>query len=234
MIIVPGEANVTVPANMSAIDNYWLECNKGTEVRVFDTYDWEFKPEFNPSNKGPKVPPSIVQMIGGNSTGGATLKKPKAGWDNPALGPIFLTRNELLPDPPVTTPGGNMTFTSDLPSGSTSSAAQNTAKSNKGAIIGGVVGGICVAAVVVGVLIFFLKRRQKSNQALSTAELQGAELRPELQGNHVYAGPYNTPQELQGYEPQEMGVAPGGHYAPVKPEEQQEAVFVDHISPHSH
>ena len=78
-IIVPGETNVTV-ANQTTpegdIDTFWLECNTGTKVHVFDTFDWEFKSEFDPSNKGSKDPPSIVKLVGGNSTGGATVSHP--------------------------------------------------------------------------------------------------------------------------------------------------------------
>ena len=243
-IIVPGEANVTVSNQTTTegtIDKYWLECNKGTQVHVFDTYDWEFKPEFDPDNKGSQVPPPIVKLVGGNSTGGATLQKPKAGWDTPALGPIFLTRNELLPDLPTTSPGLNFTSPTNLPSVSTSGGAKNTPKSNKGAIIGGVIGGICVVAFAVGALIFFLKKRQKSNQVESRVELQGADLSAELQGissyhhpgpyNH-HPGPYNTPHELHAQVPHEMSAA--GNYIPMKPEGQEETILVDHISPPPH
>ena len=205
-IIVPGEANVTVSnqtTTTGTIDKNWLECNKGTKVHVFDTYDWEFKPEFDPDNKGSKVPAAIVKLVGGSATGGATLHQPKAGWDSPALGPIFLTRNELLPDLPITTTGLN----------STSSAAPDTAKSNNSVIIGGVAGGFCALALAVGTFIFFWKKRQvsgKSSQGESiaefTAELHAADFRAELPWKDHQPDHYNTPHELDAYEPQEMGV----------------------------
>ena len=190
-IIVPGETNVTV-ANQTTpdgkIERFWLECNRGTKIHVFDTFDWEFKSEFDPNNKGSKVPPAIVKLVGGNSTGGATVTQPKAGWDNPSLGSIFAIRNEPPTDVP-TAPG----------------TGQNTAQSKKGAIIGGVIGGFCVVALVVSVLIFFRKKRGESSPGESRAaelqeavhrvelqeivhrvELQGIDLRPELEdnGNH--------------------------------------------------
>ena len=122
-IIVPGGANVTV-SNMTTtegtIDTFWWECNKGTKVHVFDTYDWEFKPEFDPDNKGSGVPPLIVKLVGGSNIGGATLNQPKAGWDTIALGPLFSTRNQLPPDLKITHP--------------TSLGSEN---SKKGPIIGG-------------------------------------------------------------------------------------------------
>lgn len=198
-IIVPGEANVTVSNQTTTdgkTDNFWLECNKGTKVQVFDTYDWEFKPEFDPLNKGPKVPPTIVKLIGGNDTGGATLNQPEAGWDIPALGSIFLTRNQIPLDL------SNTTFHTSFPSGSTLGEAQNTAEPNKGAIIGGVTGGICVIALTMGVLIF-LKKRQRSSPE-PRAELQHTDLKVELQGNHYN----NTPHELHAYEPPEIASAP--------------------------
>ena len=190
-----------------SIDNYWLQCNKGTKVRVFDTYDWEFKSEFDPDNKGSKVPSAIVKLVGGNEAGGATLKKPKAGWDNPALDPIFSIRNELpLPDLSPT-PGLNTTL---------ATATGEPQPANKGAIIGGAVGGICVVAVAVGVSIFFWKvHRKPSQEGPSGSELQGADSRAELYGNYSQ-GLYNAPHELYAYEPHEMDVAVVGHYAPGK------------------
>ena len=214
--------------NKTATDvAFWTECNKGTKVHVFDTYDWEFKPEFDPDNKGPKVPPSIVELVGGNDTGGATLNQPKAGWENSDLGDIFSTRNQLLQDPPSQSPSPP-----NAPGGSTS---------NKGAILGGVIGGICVLAVSILIIMFFWKCK-KSGQAdfqaelegppsraelrgahlrvelqgaELRAELQGAELRAELQGNYNHLGPYNTPH---AHEPQDMTGAAGGHDTPVQPQ----------------
>ena len=195
------------------IDKFWFKCNKGTKVRVFDTYDWEFKPEFNPDNKGSKVPPPIVDLVGGSDTGGATLKQPAAGWDNPALGSIFSTRNQLpLPDsssPPSAT---------SLPTGRISDETQ---KSNKGPIIGGVVGGVCIIALVAGVLIFFRRKGQKSSQAQPGKELQGGDLRVELQGNY-------GPHELHAYELPEMS-AVAGDLVEIGGEEQK--ILVGHNSP---
>lgn len=206
--IINADANVTTP--QGTINNNGFRCNIGSQVRVFDTNDWSFKYEFDPGSKGSKVPPPIVKLIGGNDTGGATLTQPKAGWDNLALGPIFLIRNQPPP-----------------PSRSTSGKAQGTAaKSNKGAMIGGVIGGICVVALVVGILIFFRKKRQEASQAQPGAELQGtdyrtemqvADLRTEMQGVGLRAelqGNYNhpSPHELHAYEPPEMSVAAGQHY----------------------
>ena len=179
------------------IDYWWVKCNQGTKIQVFDTYDWEFKSEFDPDNKGSKVPPPIVELIGGNETGSAPVHQPLSGWDDPALGPIFLKSNQPPPSNLSTpTPGQN----------STSSETQKTAKSNKGAIIGGVIGGICLVALVVGVLIFFWKKHQKSSPVQSRAELQEADPKAEMQVN------YNRPKlhELHAYEPPEMSITETG------------------------
>ena len=154
-IIIPREPNVTV-SNMTTdqgkSDNHWLKWNEGTKVHVFDTYDWKFKSEFDPDNKGSKVPLPIIELVGGNNTGGATLNQPKAGWDDPALGPIFSIGNELLPDTSL-----NITLpTSDA------GETQNTEKLNKVAIIGSVVGAIWGVTLILGALKFVRKKQQTS------------------------------------------------------------------------
>ena len=200
-------SNMTIPSG--SIDNWWLECNQDTKIRVFDTYDWEFKSEFDPNNKGSKVPPAIVKLIGGSDTGGATLHKPAAGWDNPALGPIFQIRNQLPP--------------SDLstPTSGLNSETKKPAKPNKGAIIGGVIGGICLVAFIVGVLIFFCRKKpQKHSQAQTGVELHGADFIAEMHAN-------NSSHELYAYEPLEIGVTEGRYNGPPK----EDTITVDHASP---
>ena len=200
-IIVPGAVNVTTAA--TAGDNWWMQCNKGTAVHVFDTYDWEFKPEFDPDNKGSKVPPTISKLVGGSDTGGATLKQPKAGWDDAALGTIFSIRNELPPEEKLQFPPTNPNLNSTSPTTSTpqtnpSDETQQVTKPNKNVIIGGVVGGVCGVALTAGILIFFLKRCQKPSQLES--ELGSDPVRAELNGtNYNYHGFYelSTPETAQ-------------------------------------
>lgn len=156
-IIIPGEVNVApAPTNNS----YWSTCNQGTTIHVFDTYSWEFKPEFDPDNKGPKVPPTIVDLIGGNNSGAAREHKPKKGWDDMALGDIFSIRNQPLPEEspkpdPIPDPIPDPT----------------PPTSNKKAIIGGIIAGVCVVVLSTGTLIFLIKRCRKPSQLES--ELHG-------------------------------------------------------------
>ena len=214
----------TTKIEAGTTDNFWWECNKGTKIHVFDTYDWDFKTEFDPDHKGSKVPSPIVNLIGGSDTGGATLTQPEAGWDTAALGPIFSTRNELPPPDLSSSPSAT-----NEPSTTASTTTPKTAKSNKGAIIGGVIGG-CFCALVVGVVIFFWKRRRQEPSAGADfraelhgadfiAELQTAGPRAEMQGHNNY-NDYPSPNELQAYGPQEISVEAGVPYSQAKPEEQ--------------
>ena len=183
-IIIPGEVNVTTAAN--ATYNHWLECNRGTAVHVFDTYDWEFKSEFDPDNKGSKVPPTISNLVGGNDTGGATNKQPEVGWDDMALGDIFSIRNQLPPEEFPNPP---------------------THQLNKKAIIGGTIGGVCAVVLTVGILIFLTKRCQEPES--DKTELDGtSHERCELY--HTGAervevdGTSHQHFELHAYEPPEI------------------------------
>lgn len=217
-IIIPGEPNVTTSATVN--DSWWLECNKGTAVHIFDTYDWEFKPEFDPDNKGSKVPPTIFNLVGGNETGGATLRQPTAGWDYEALGTIFSVRNQPVSEEETQFPPPNLNITSPTrsPQASPWVEIQQATKSNKNAIIGGVIGSLCMVGLSTGILIFFVKRSRKPSKLESnTPELDGLKYRMELQGtNYNCHGRY----ELYAYEPPEMGSEVVGSCSSVRGEEQ--------------
>lgn len=198
----------------------------GTAVHVFDTYDWTFKAEFDPDNKGSKVPSAIVDLIGGDEKGNAKLQQPKAGWDNKGLGSIFQVRNQLLPTD--TNSNGTQSNSTHHETGSNDRQNPNNgttdeSKSNTAAIAGGVVGGLAGLGLVLG-LLFWWRKRQSAGTGAQPAlpELGGGASAPPY-----YDSPYNAssephmpPQELQGYEPQEMGGA--GFYAPAKLENELE------------
>ena len=193
-IIIPGEVDVTPAANAS--QNYLSVCNRGTAVHVFDTYDWEFKSEFDPDNKGSKVPPVVFYEVGGDETGGAINKQPEAGWDDKALEDIFSIRNQLpLEDPNISSPT------------TTPSPLAQTHKSNKNVIIGGTIGGICAVVLIVGILIFFIKGYRKPDS--DKVELDGTghsryELYPTgLERVELQGASYRR-YELHAYEPPEL------------------------------
>ena len=184
-------------------ETYWVQCNQGNKVHVFDTYDWEFNSEFDPDNKGSRVPPQIFAQVGGSDTGGATLQQPAAGWDYQALGDIFSIRNELPPAKETQIPSTGSNTTSPATSQETQETAKSN-KTNKTAIIGGAVGGACAVALAIGILIFFIKKKKFSQLESSTTELDGAIYRHELQGANSQ-GAY----ELYTHQSQEMGVNGG-------------------------
>ncbi|KAF8422747.1 hypothetical protein EV426DRAFT_165093 [Tirmania nivea] len=226
-IIVPGEVNVSTSANVN--DTWFLECNLGTAVHVFDTYDWTFKDEFDPDNKGSKVPSVIVDLIGGDENGNAKLQQPKAGWDTKVLGSIFQTRNQLPPDDEPTISVNNTTSTNSSTHETGSNDGQNAngsgdPKSNTAAITGGVVGGLVGLGLLLGLYFWWRKRQSAgavhvSQQALPELGANGYNGAPPYYDS-ASRGPYMPPQELQAYEPQEMGGT--GFYAPAKLDQEQE------------
>lgn len=228
-MIVPGENNITTAANENF--TWYMTCNTDTPVYVFDTYDWTFKAEFDPENKGSQVPTAIVNLVGGDENGNANIQQPKAGWDDKSLASIFSVRNELLSDD-GSSDSPSTTQKSTRPTATAPSDVQNDTgtttgakKSNAGAIAGGVVGGLAALALIAGA-VFYLRRRQESKHP-KASELGSTGI---VEGHHsqgappYYDSPYGTPgqayltppQELQAYEPQEMGTEAGGYYAPVK------------------
>ena len=222
-IIVPGE--VTVRTSSGVNDNF-LRCNMNTAVHVFDTYDWTFKTEFDPDNKGSKVPPMIVKLVGGGAEGNATLREPKDGWGTEKLGQVFQIRNQLpanVDGPANSANKTTSTSTDSLPYQTRYGDQQNTnggdikeSKSNSGAIAGGIVGGF-VGLGLLG-LLFWWRRRQGAEQT-ALPELGPHGYNEASQELQAYGPPqelqtYGPPQELQAYEPPEMGEI--RYYAPAK------------------
>ena len=232
-IIIPGEVNVT---DISTSTNMFYACNEGTGVHVFDTYDWEFKNEFDPDNKVSRVPPTIYKLVGGNETGGATLKQPQEGWDDEDLGTIFSIRNELLPDEVQSPePTENVTFSPTGPP-DPGDEPPHINKPRQSAIIGGVVGG-CVVVLTVSIAICAVKRSRKHEP--NGVELHGEhtielhvptkfETSAELHGEHQIELHADENYELYAYEPPEIG----GLAEVVEEEEEEEgAVLPEHRAP---
>jgi len=156
-IIVPGEVNVS----NSAMPGFFSYCNMGTAVHIFDTYDWIFKAEFDPDNKGSKVSPAIVDLIGGDEKGNAKLQQPTYGWDTKELGRVFQIRNQL----PATGPnvdGGDM----------------DESKSRSGVIAGGIVGGFVGLGFLLGLLLWWRKCQGVEQRALPELGASGYNARP--------------------------------------------------------
>jgi len=179
---------------------FFSNCNMGTAVHVFDTYDWTFKAEFDPDNKGSKVSPAIVDLIGGDEKVNATLQQPKAGWDTKELGRVFQIRNQFPANGNSSTNPANKTSTnSPLDQPNMDGGDMNESKSSSGAIAGGIVGGF-VGGFLLGLLFWWRKRQGAEKTALPELGASGYNGRPpqELQARPPL-------EELQAYEPPEMG-----------------------------
>ncbi|KAF8464445.1 hypothetical protein BDZ91DRAFT_729867 [Kalaharituber pfeilii] len=248
LIVVPGERNVSTAANSSM--QFFHACNIGMGVRVFDTHDWEFKEEFDPDRKGATVPDGIVDLIGGGNQGNSEIKEPvEVGWNDNQLGSIFSIRNKAkTPEEIAAEDAADRSSTTTISTASATATTSNTStpsgdagaqdsgdsedsKSNTGAIAGGVVGGIAALAIVG--LFFFLRHRKNKEEP---GEIHGYDDGPHprvpemMDTPHMqtsayydsaYGGPVHAPQELHGFEPQEM-VGSAGYYVPVKYDTTQE------------
>lgn len=91
IFIVPGSMN----ANRNTT-NFAFLCNSGTGIKVFDTLEWKFRSNFDPTLTTPGVPKPIINLIGGTTTGGANVTAPNVGWQDSSLKAIFETRNEPI------------------------------------------------------------------------------------------------------------------------------------------
>ena len=217
-------------------DTWWLSCNVNTAVHVLDLFDWKFQDTFDPDTKDPKLPSTIVNLVGGDEKGGATLNKPKkGGWTDKKLAEIFAITNELPTPTPTAQPtqsstSNNRTDPADTAPpgadmGSSSGGSSGQTESPVGAIAGGAVGGLVFGMLLVGG-IFWWKRRKYAKKLQAAVELHGYSSGqhpqyPEMMGTLAGGEAYPLPQELNaGYVPSEMSAGHvqggGSYYAPGK------------------
>ncbi|PWY73122.1 hypothetical protein BO94DRAFT_627641 [Aspergillus sclerotioniger CBS 115572] len=110
---------------------------------------------FRPNVTTYVVPSEVISVVGGGSTGGATLTTPTSGFDNPDLQTYFqrvYTPSSRSPTRAIPTQTGS--------SNSTTSEHQST---HVGAIVGGVVGGVVGAAAIAGILYWCLRRQKNTS-----------------------------------------------------------------------
>jgi len=204
MLIVPGNMNGSTTTTA-----FTFLCNNGTGIKVFDTLEWKFKSNFDPTLTALGVPKSIVDLIGGTSSGGANVTTPKGGWQENSLGPIFKRRNEPIM---YDVDGDDIvnTFPTEPP-------PRNSGLS-KGASVGIGVGAL-IGLICISGLLFWWRcafRGGKDEETAHQAELYAQRDTVETQGNTVR-------QELSaGYQPPELMHMQGGKfvYSP-KPDECQ-------------
>ena len=124
-------------------------------LRLFDltTFDWAEQFELSPSNYSATVPKQIHNVIGGGSSGGATVTVPIAGFDDPALATVFARA-------PI----------SSLSTSTTSAGAAGPSHPNIGSIAGEVIGAFLGFLLIIGSLAFFLRRRRKHTKKFDLPE----------------------------------------------------------------
>ncbi|EPS45542.1 hypothetical protein H072_452 [Dactylellina haptotyla CBS 200.50] len=148
-----------------------------------------------------EVPTEVHQMIGGNSSGFATLTAPPDGFADPTMAQLF-----ALTAPTTTSPG-----TTDLPN------TPEPAKSNTGPIVGGVIGGIAV--IIIAILIFWFIRRKR--RRTDPPELPLAHQHPSTQVVEVPGSGAPLLMEVDGFplRPKYSELPNGDHDGMIKPPE---------------
>ncbi|EEH33861.2 hypothetical protein PAAG_04910 [Paracoccidioides lutzii Pb01] len=132
-------------------------------IRVLNTSKFRWEKQFERETKY-SVPGLVSDVVGGDSTGKATLKEPEGSWGNKKLHSIFSQTVARCPD------------VSEVPLPSQPTSTQNPSaqptgtpppkSSNTGTITGGVVGGVAGLAII-GAIVFFTKRRKPSHRRIS-------------------------------------------------------------------
>ncbi|OTA92800.1 hypothetical protein M434DRAFT_31556 [Hypoxylon sp. CO27-5] len=207
--IIPGNSTDTILND---------KCNKTyPPFKVLDTSTYTWRSNFDP-NLEYTVPNSVTAIIGGESSGGATIKAPSVGWNSRDLEVIFgqtvprdtYDRGNKIPGNETSasqtlstqTPG-----TSDLPTTTPNPVTNNNLPTKAIAVIGTIV-PLVVIATAIGVYIW-LKRRKAKNipkhpaESNKTAEKSNNQWhKPELDAHYTARyeldglGP--RPRELQG------------------------------------
>lgn len=157
-------------------------------LRLYDLTTSNWTNQYEASKDGYAVPSKIYDVIGGGTSGGATMTQPAAGFDTPALSSLFARGSARNSSPSVP---------SNTPPQTSTSSAHSGGSSNAGSIAGGVVGGVVGLAVISGAVYFIMRRKKKAARSEHTPELspetrQARELsgRPimyEMNGDHTYA-----------------------------------------------
>ncbi|KAI0390156.1 hypothetical protein F5Y17DRAFT_462060 [Xylariaceae sp. FL0594] len=151
LIVTGGEITYGLGSVVSLSDR---GCNATyPPIKVLDTSTYTWRAEFDPS-LGYSVPSVVTAVIGGNSSGGAVVKAPAAGWDSGDLAAIF---SQTVPRDTY-----NPNASPDSPPGSYNPRPEDQ---SSGSLGGGAIAGIVVGAVVViiaGILaaVFCTRKRR--------------------------------------------------------------------------
>ncbi|KAF7185225.1 Kelch repeat-containing protein [Pseudocercospora fuligena] len=117
--------------------------------------------QFLPNLVDYTLPPNLTAVIGGSSTGGATVTEPATtGFSNSDLRRLFQLN--------ATTSTRNATR--GIPTATSAAETKNNGSSNVGAIAGGVVGGVLGLALLIGSILLCLRRRRKSEHKTAQSD----------------------------------------------------------------
>ncbi|KAH6618734.1 hypothetical protein C7974DRAFT_364823 [Boeremia exigua] len=155
MIVVGGHSTNSTECDASAVyGQHSLDLGRANK----DVLKWA---DFNAKMTAYTVPPEVISVVGGNSSGGAPSTAPKEGWNARDLGimfgrhytPAVRAPNRLIPASYSSNPGN----TTDNPI--------------TGPAVGGSIGGLIFLAAL-AVCIFLARRRDHCAQEASTLQLQ--------------------------------------------------------------
>ncbi|KAJ3568922.1 hypothetical protein NPX13_g6259 [Xylaria arbuscula] len=144
-------------------------------MKVLDVSTYEWQTQFNPTSTY-SVPKVITDVIGGDSSGGATVLEPENGWETLELADIFsqtVVRDTYVPPGRmIQTDSTGPTDPADSPKPSNPSDPNNETESksqNHGALATGSLVGIVVGAVagliVLLAIIFYCSWKRKNRAA---------------------------------------------------------------------
>ncbi|RDW56955.1 hypothetical protein BP5796_13022 [Coleophoma crateriformis] len=171
-LLIIGGMERTLPAG----DKDVTSCQSSMPARIFsiplNNYTGKF--DYPGSLRPALVPPQVVSMIGGTTTGGASKLSPLVWSDaylqyvfNPALNRPAYTPSSTYTLATATAISTPTTSPSKIPSSSPSpsvTATPSPGSSHTGAIAGGVVGGVAGLALI-GFLAFYFIIRPKRHRA---------------------------------------------------------------------
>uniref|UniRef100_A0A8H7NB87 Cell wall anchored protein n=1 Tax=Bionectria ochroleuca TaxID=29856 RepID=A0A8H7NB87_BIOOC len=164
---------------------------------------------FDPKKTNYVIPSPLATVIGAQATGKATVTAPKSGWENQDL-QVLMTRTASY---------ATRTPTRAIPT-STGSSSDDDHKSglSAGAIAGIAVGSVVGAAIIIGLIWFFLFRRflarkREREQQQQQQQQQPQEQRPEV--SQMSAG--NSYYNSQSYPNSNWAYSPGSHASTSSP-----------------
>ncbi|KAI1329136.1 hypothetical protein F5Y16DRAFT_409298 [Xylariaceae sp. FL0255] len=197
LIVSGGQITYGIGDDHISLSNY---CNKTyPPIKVLDTSSYAWRTEFSPSGEY-SVPDVVSAIIGGNSSGGASLTAPSSGWSSDEFASIF---SQTVPR--ATSPDGN-TDTNQSNTTSPTSAPKNSSAPNglsAGVIAGIVIGAFVLAVLIAGAIYFFRsKPRSPKSQITMTEPSSNLFFKPELSGT-----PANRYELSTEPPPREMFVA---------------------------